>query len=99
MFLRKAGLAILTLWCGFQVLLAAGIVGAMTFLGANAPAISVFLTPAQLAAVDPAVLGVLNSVAILANALIVALCGLVLVVVWRERSRWALHAISAALLV
>jgi hypothetical protein len=96
----KAGAVLLTIWCGLNMAVALGVT-AMTLAGRNAPALSLVLADAEIRALDPRVVAVVDAQAALANPCIVALAGLVLVVVWTSlvaRARWALAALAATLI-
>jgi hypothetical protein len=96
----KAGAVLLSIWCGLNLAVAAAVT-AMTLAGRNAPALSLLLTDAQIRSLNPKAVAVVNAQAALANPCIIALCVLVLVVVWTSlvaRARWALRALAATLI-
>jgi hypothetical protein len=93
----RAGRIVLTIWLGFQVALAAGIVVAITLCDRHAPAFSILFEPREVGALAPRVLATVDGLAILANALVVALCALALYLIWTRRPARDLGALAAAL--
>jgi hypothetical protein len=96
----RAGAILLSLWSGLNLLLALGILVALTFRGRNAPALSILFESSEIGALEAKVLGTVNALAVLANACIAGFCFLILTVVWtalRERQRWALPALAGAM--
>lgn len=96
----KGGAVLLSIWCGLNMAVALGVT-AMTLAGRNAPALSLVLADAEIRALDPKLVAVVDAQAALANPCIVALAALVLVVVWTSlvaRARWALPALAATLI-
>jgi hypothetical protein len=89
----KSGALLLSIWCGFQVLLASGIVIAMILGGRHAPALSILFEDREIGAIDPRALATIDGLAILCNSVIAALCALALGVIWggviaRARRAW-----------
>lgn len=71
----------------------------MTLGGRHAPALALYLGDAQLRALDPRVVGVVDAVAIFGNGCAAAFCGLMLVLVWRgiaQRMSLAWPAVAVA---
>jgi hypothetical protein len=96
----KAGAVLLSIWCVLNALVAL-VVTVMTLAGRQAPALALMLRPADIAALDPRAIAVVNAQAAIANPLIVALCALVLIVTWtsaRARARWAVPALATTLI-
>jgi hypothetical protein len=96
----KAGAVLLSIWCGLNMAVALGVT-AMTLAGRDAPALSLVLADAEVRALDPRLVAVVDAQAALANPCILALAALVLVVVWTSlvaRARWALPALAATLI-
>ena len=94
---RRIGLALLSAWSGLNLALAVVIVLAMGLFGRHAPALSLVFSDAQIRALEPRVLGVVDALAILGNGCIAGFCGLVLAVVWRGVARgvgWAWTALA-----
>lgn len=93
------GLWLLTMWAGLNLAVGAGVTGLLLF-GKPTPILAMVLTPEEAAAVSPGAHAIIGAQAALANPLIVSLCALVLVLLWRgvrHRMRWALGAVAAAL--
>jgi hypothetical protein len=78
----KVGVALLSIWSGGNLLLATGILVAMTVLGRDAPSLSILFPAAEIRSLDPRVPAIVDALAVLFNASAVALCGLVLVLTW-----------------
>lgn len=104
--MHRAGKIVLSVWFGANLLLALGILAAMLLFGANAPGLSVLLSDAQIAALDPLVRRTVSSIAVLGNASIAGFCSLGLAAVWlgpgergeprARRSYWVLAATALA---
>ncbi|MGC4117710.1 MAG: hypothetical protein QM765_24765 [Myxococcales bacterium] len=96
----KVGAVLLSVWSGLNLLVAAAVT-VLTLRGAAPPALGMLMTEAEALRLDPRALAVVNAQAALANPCIVALCAIVLAVVWTSlvaRARWALWTLSGALL-
>ena len=73
----------------------------MTMAGRDAPALGMLFSKAEMARLDGRAVAVVNAQAAITNPCIVALCVLVLVVVWKglvNGKRWAFWAIALVLL-
>jgi uncharacterized membrane protein YoaK (UPF0700 family) len=98
----RAGSILLTVWSGVNLLLALGILVALTFLRQDAPALRILFDPPGIAAMDPKALATVNALAVFGNACAAGFCLLILFVVWTRlaagsnRAFWAL-ALSAGL--
>ena len=95
----KAGAVLLTLWSGLNLLVAA-MVTVMTLAGRNAPALSMLFSDSEIQTLDVKAIAVVNAQAMLANPCIVALCVVVMVIIWKglmTRARWAFWALAGAL--
>jgi hypothetical protein len=93
----KPGAILLSIWSGFNLVLATGITIAIVFFGKNAPALSILLDGVSL---EPRVLATVNALAVLCNAVIACFCALVLCVMWSApRQRWAFFALTATLVI
>jgi hypothetical protein len=95
----RLGCIVLSVWTGFQLLLALGIVIAMTVLGHHAPALTILFLPNE--PIETRALATIDSLAILGNSLIVAYCAAILVMTWagvRRGVRWAFFAVAGSLL-
>ncbi|HXU70340.1 MAG TPA: hypothetical protein VN947_13480 [Polyangia bacterium] len=79
----KLGALMLSLWSGINLVLAVGILAAMTLGGRHAPALALYVGDAQLRALDPRVVGVVDALAIFGNGCAAAFCALMLFLVWR----------------
>lgn len=96
----KIGGTLVSVWTGFNLLLAVAILIAITAFGRNAPGLSILLTDEEIQQLHPNVLATMNGIAVLANACIAALCMLALVVTrtaLQVRARWALWSLAGAL--
>jgi len=96
----RAGAIFLTLWTGFNLVLALCILFAMVVLGMNAPALTILYGDAQAAGMDTRALATINALAVIFNACAAALCGLSLAVIWGaliQKKRWAFWSLSACL--
>jgi hypothetical protein len=94
----RAGAVLLSIWSGLNLVLAVGILVAMTAFGRNAPALSLALAESQVRALEAQLIGLINALAVLTNACIAGFCALVLVVVWRGLVRgapWCWSALCA----
>lgn len=86
------------MWCGLNALVALAVT-AMTLLHQPPPALRLMFDETQLAQLDPRALAVVNAQAAIANPLVVALCGMSLVLCVRavergERWAWLTLALS-----
>lgn len=79
------GKALLTVWIGFNLLLALSIVVSMTFFHTNAPAVHLLFDTSSLSTLDPRALATINSLAILMNSVITAFCFMCLMLIWNKR--------------
>ncbi len=96
----RVGAVLLSLWSGLNLVVAAAVT-ALVVVGRPPPALALVLPDAELARADVRLLHVVEAQALLANPCIVALCGLVLALIWKgvvAGHRWALGALAAALL-
>ena len=96
----RAGAVLISAWSGLNLLVGAAVT-AMTLAGRRAPALLLVFPEEELARLDPKLVAVVNAQAALANPCIVALCGLVLAIVWTSLAagrRWVLVALTAALI-
>jgi hypothetical protein len=93
----RLGAVLLTLWCGLNLLVAA-VVTVLTIVR-RTPILAMLFSDGE-RALDPKLVNVIYAQAALANPTIVALCVLVLVIVWRAlmtRHRWAFWTLVATL--
>lgn len=95
----KAGAILLSIWSGLNLAVAAAVT-AMTLAGRAPPALSFLFPASEIQRLDARLIAVVNAQAALANPCIVALCMIVLVVVWTSlvaRARWALWTLAGSL--
>ena len=95
----KMGAVLLSVWSGLNAAVALAVT-VMTLLGKPPPALALLMTYAQIQAADATVLAVVNAQAAIANPLIMAVCFLVLVLVWKgivPGTAWAYWAVASAL--
>ena len=88
-----------TVWSGLNLLVGTAVT-VTTVLAGSPPALALVLDRQQISSVDPRLIAIVNAQALIANPCIVALCALVLVLVWRGVIRglaWALWALIATL--
>ena len=96
----RVGAVVLSVWAALNGLVALAVTVA-TLLGMPSPALGLVLTPAEVAAVDPRVVAVVNAQALFANPGIVAVCLMVLVCTWKgvlTRTPWVWNMLAASLL-
>jgi hypothetical protein len=94
----QTGAILLSIWSGLNLLVAAVVTGVS--LASRPPALAMLLGDEQIARVDPKLMAVVRAQAALCNPCIVALCVLVLAMVWRaviRRVGWAWWTLAAAL--
>jgi hypothetical protein len=95
----RVGAILLSIWSGLNLIVAVHVTAA-TLAGASPPALALVLDEPRIARLDPQVIAVVHAQAALANPCVIALCLLVLVLVWRgvvARARWAWWTLVAAL--
>lgn len=96
----KAGMILLSIWSGLNLLVAL-VVTATVLAGRSPLALSLVFTNAEIAHLDKKAVAVINAQAAIANPSLLALCVLVLAIVWTSlaaRSRWAFWALTGSLL-
>jgi hypothetical protein len=89
----KAGRVVLSLWAGLNALVAA-FVTLSTVMGRSPPALALVMDDAS--KVDPRALAVIQAQAAIANPLILAVCALVLVLIWTRPREYGV-ALAATL--
>ena len=89
----KIGIALLTVWCGLEIAVAAWVT-AITFAGRSPPALLLVMPEARISTLDPVALAVINAQAAIANPCICAVCTMALVLAWRG-VRAALDAVAS----
>jgi hypothetical protein len=88
----RKGNVILSIWAGLNTLVAAAVT-ATTVAGRPAPALLLVLDESKVADVDARVLAVVRAQAAIANPLILAVCALLMLLVWRTQQTWSLLAV------
>lgn len=99
MWRLRVGAALLAVWSGLNLVVAAVVTG-MILLGQTPPALLMLFSETEVGALDARVTGVVRAVAVLANPCIVALCLLVLMVIWKgllARATWAFWSLVVVL--
>lgn len=97
----RTGAIVLTVWIGFNLALALGILFAVLVLGKNAPALTILYGDTLATGMDPRALATINAFAVIFNACAAALCGLALAITWyalMRKARWAFWSLSVCLL-
>ena len=97
----RAGAILLTLWTGFKLLVALGILFMLLVLGKNSPALLLLYGDSQGKSLDPRALATINSLAVVANTAIAALSILSIVSHLEridEASRMGVFGLGVALL-
>ena len=95
----KAGAVLLSIWSGLNAVVASAVT-VLTLSGRSPPALSMVFTEPETRRLDGKVISVVNAQAALANPCIVALCILVVVVIWKavvRKARWAFLALAGTL--
>lgn len=83
-FYSKIGIVFLTIWSGFNFLLAVGIIFVMTVFHENAPGLRILFESESIPLIEPNALATVNGLAILFNACAASFCFLVLFLIWTE---------------
>lgn len=89
---KNLGLGLLSLWAGFNLVLAIGIVAAITLGGALPPAVLLFLPEPIVSSAPDEVIALFRSMALLMNVSIAVNSGVALALTWRgirRGDRWA----------
>jgi hypothetical protein len=97
----RTGAVLLSLWTGFNLILALGILFMLLVLGKNAPCLLILYDDMQAVGMDPRALATINALAVVFNACAAAICALSLVVIWVALVRgavWAFWALAGSLL-
>lgn len=88
----RAGAIVLSLWTGFNLVLALTIVVTIVGFGQNAPALLILFGSTTGTEIESRALATINALAVMFNAGAVTACGLGLAIIWRalvRRERWA----------
>ncbi len=97
----RIGATLLSLWAGFNLVLALGILFMVLVLGKNAACLLILYKDIQAVGIDPRALATINALAVVFNACAAAICALSLVVIWIalvRREVWAFWALAGSLL-
>jgi hypothetical protein len=96
----RAGAILLSLWTGFNLVLALGILFMLLVLGKNAPALLILYGNLQAEGMDPRALATINALAVMFNACTASICALSLAMVWFgvvRRAVWAFWSLVGCL--
>jgi len=97
----RTGAVLLSLWTGFNLILALGILFMLLVLGKNAPCLLILYDDMRAVGMDPRALATINALAVVFNACAAAICALSLAVIWValvRRAVWAFWALAGSLL-
>ena len=97
----RTGAVFLSLWTGFNLILALGILFMLLVLGKNAPCLLILYDDVRAVGMDPRALATINALAVVFNACVAAICALSLAVIWVALVRhavWAFWALAGSLL-
>src|SRR4051812_34211505 len=97
----RTGAILISLWTGFNLLLALGILFMLLVLGKNAPCLLILYGDIRAIGMDPRALATINGLAVVFNACAVAICALSLAVIWLaliKREVWAFWSLAGSLL-
>lgn len=100
MNMLRAGAITISIWCTLNAVVALAVT-ALTLTGGSPPALAMTLSGEEIARVDPALLAVVRAQAALANPAVLAICTLVLALIWRwvvAGDRFALALCACVLL-
>ena len=96
----RTGAILLSLWAGFNLLLALGILFLLLVLGENAPALLILYGDLQPKDIDPRALSTINALAVMFNAGAASICALSLSLIWfavMRRAVWAFWSLAGCL--
>jgi hypothetical protein len=96
----RTGAILLSLWTGFNLILALGILFMVLVLGKNAPCLLILYDDIRAAGMDPRALATINALAVVFNACAAAICASSLAVIWialTRREVWAFWALAGSL--
>ena len=97
----RTGAILLSLWTGFNFVLALGILFMLLVLGKNAPCLLILYGDSRAVGMDPRALATINALAVVFNGCAAAICALSLPVIWIalvRRAVWAFWALLGPLL-
>ena len=96
----RAGAILLSLWTGFNLVLALGILFMLLVLGKNAPALLILYGDLQPKDMDPRALSTVNALAVIFNACAASICALSLSMIWFavvRKAVWAFWSLAGCL--
>jgi len=96
----RAGAILLSLWAGFNLVLALSILFMLLVLGKNAPALLILYGDLQPKGVDPRALSTVNALAVMFNACAASICALSLSMIWFavvRKAIWAFWSVAGCL--
>ncbi len=96
----RTGAILLSLWAGFNLLLALGILFMLLVLGKNAPALVILYGDLQPKDLDPRALATINALAVMFNAAAASICALSLSLIWFavvRKTVWAFWSLAGCL--
>ena len=88
----RVGAILLSLWTGFNLVLARGILFMLLVLGKNAPALLILYGDLGAEGMDPRALSTINALAVMFNACAASICALSLAMIWFAIVRKAVWA-------
>ena len=96
----RTGAILLSLWTGFNLVLALGILFMLLVLGKNAPALLILYGDLQPKDMDPRALSTVNALAVMFNACAASICALSLSMIWFavvRKAVWAFWSLAGCL--
>ena len=97
----RTGAILLSLWTGFNLVLALAILFMLLVLGKNAPCLLILYDDIRAIGLDPRALATINALAVVFNGCAAAICALSLAIIWLalvRRAVWAFWALAGSLL-
>ena len=96
----RVGAILLSLWTGFNLVLALGILFMLLVLGKNAPALLILYGDLGAEGMDPRALSTINALAVMFNACAASICALSLAMIWFaivRKAVWAFWCLAGCL--
>jgi hypothetical protein len=96
----RTGAILLSLWTGFNLVLALGVLFMLLVLGKNAPALLILYGDLQPKKMDPRALSTVNALAVMFNACAASICALSLSMIWFavvRKAVWAFWSLAGCL--
>ena len=97
----RVGAILLSLWAGFNLVLALGILFMLLLLRMNAPALLILYGDLPAEGMEPRALATINALAVMFNACAASLCALSLAMIWFavvRKAVWAFWSVAGCLL-